>query len=90
MPPDLILPPAANEPAAIDPVNCTACKFYRMNNVLVPRMGGGCRFMPPTPQVVGMEAHPMGQRPITMAFWPAVGETDWCGQWAPNKDKADA
>ena len=43
-----------------------------------------CRFRPPVVTAVPMQG-PNGQLGwASTTAWPAVGDADWCGEWAPK------
>lgn len=81
---NLILPETMKEPE-VEPQNCTTCRLYKMTNVMAPKMGGGCRANPPQVVLVGQQQDKLGRvTPLTMSFWPSVGETDWCARYLPG------
>lgn len=59
---------------------CENCRYY-----LPVKTGykedGTCRFYPPTVSAVSEDA---------MAIWPRVKRTDWCGKYAPKKNKKNS
>lgn len=82
--PDLILPPKPLEDEPAPGPNCLQCRWFKINNHAAPKMGGGCRYNPPAVVLVGQQQDKLGRvMPVTMAFWPAVGESDWCSKFEP-------
>ncbi len=61
---------------------CAGCCFWKRITEGQPM--GLCHFNPPTLLLLGMRQHPVMPNqgvPVTDTFWPAVPESEWCGQW---------
>ncbi|WP_145171203.1 hypothetical protein [Rubripirellula lacrimiformis] len=61
---------------------CSRCRFFRpVHSAFQESAGGECRRHPPaTPKNSQRRARP------DIAIFPAVMETDWCGEFVPRRD----
>lgn len=76
----LIIPPGSEPTPDTPPINCTSCRFFFPG---ANPAQGACRYKPPVPAVIGMQADRLGrQSPVTISVWPGVSEGDWCSKHA--------
>lgn len=69
--------------------SCKTCKYYDVPDIGGVAEGGICRESSPqtTVYVVPQQDKLSGRTtfvPMTGSNFPSVGETCWCGKWAPG------